>query len=365
MVARALAAADIIRNVNANVAPVFTLRHLAHEADADYGLLRAVVRRKIDDPYRVFRISKRQSYPGEKRFRVIAVPEPHLLRTQRWITCNILAAVRPHSASVAFSPNDSIRAAAELHCSAKWLIKLDVRNFFESISEINVYRVFRHLGYQPLIAFEMTRLCTRVGSPTSFRLAERWSSDLGRRPVIAAYQAALMGHLPQGAPSSPMLANLAVREFDAKVTEIAATHGLTFNRYADDLIFSTPSRDFARKRCSTVIDEVYQAMWGAGLSPNITKTVVSPPGARKIVLGLNVEAATPRLPREFKDRLRQHLHYLLRPDVGPIHHARAKGFVSTLGLKHHLQGLVSFARQIEPEYGRSCAESLAVVRWPI
>jgi hypothetical protein len=173
-----------------------------------------------------------------------------------------------------------------------------------------------------------------------------------------------MGHLPQGAPSSPMLANLAVREFDVEVTQIADRYGLTFTRYADDLIFSTSSRDFTRKQCSLVVDEVYQAMWGAGLSPNITKTLVSPPGARKIVLGLNVEGETPHLPREFKDKLRQHLHFLLRPDVGPVHHARAKGFASTVGLKHHLQGLVSFARQIEPRYGRSCAESLALVAWP-
>ncbi len=222
MVAHALGAAEIIRSVNAEATPVFTLRHLAHEADANYGLLRLIVRRSIKDPYRVFRVRKRPSYPGEKRFRVIAVPEPHLLRTQRWITRNILAAVRPHSASVAFSPNDSIRTAAELHCSAKWLIKLDVRNFFESISEINVYQVFRHLGYQPLVAFEMTRLCTRVGAPTSFRLSERWRSDFERRPVIAAYQVTRMGHLPQGAPSSPMLANLAVREFDMEVTQIAS-----------------------------------------------------------------------------------------------------------------------------------------------
>ena len=365
VVANALAAAEIIRDINAEVAPVFTLRHLAHEADADYGLLRAIVRRSIVDPYRVFRIRKRPSYPGEKRFRMITVPEPHLMRTQRWITRNILAFVRPHTASVAFSRDDSIRAAAELHCSAKWLIKLNVRNFFESISEINVYRVFRQLGYQPLIAFEMTRLCTRVGAPTSLRLTERWRSDLGRRPVIAAYQATRMGHLPQGAPSSPMLANLAVRALDIETTQIAARHDLTFTRYADDLIFSTLSRDFTRRQCSTVINEVYEAMSRAGLSPNITKTLVSPPGARKIVLGLNVDAVSPRLTREFKDNLRQHLHFLLRPDVGPVLHARAKHFASVLGLKHHLQGLVSFACQIEPQYGRRCAEQLAMVAWPI
>jgi len=91
VVTRALAAAGFVHSVNAGLAPIFTLRHLAHEADVDYGLLRAVVRRQNEDPYRVFRIRKRPSYPGELRFRVIAVPEPHLLQTQRWITRNILS----------------------------------------------------------------------------------------------------------------------------------------------------------------------------------------------------------------------------------------------------------------------------------
>src|SRR5438067_1078747 len=91
VVANAIATAEHTVAVNPALSPLFTLRHLAHLTGADYGVLRAIAARANDDPYRVFRIRKRPAYDGEKRFRIIAVPNPSLLRTQRWITQRILA----------------------------------------------------------------------------------------------------------------------------------------------------------------------------------------------------------------------------------------------------------------------------------
>jgi len=365
VIANAIATAEVTLAVNPALSPVLTLRHLAHEAGVDYGLLRGIVTRANESPYRIFRIRKRPSYPGEERFRVIAVPNPGLLRTQRWITQRILAHAKPHAASVAYRKRDTIVAAAKPHCGCRWLIKMDVRNFFESISEIAVYKVFRSLGYQALIAFEMTRICTRLGAPTRLRNADRWRSHMWKRPTIVAYATMRMGHLPQGAPTSPMLANLALRGFDQAVSAIANRYGLIYTRYADDLALSTDDVHFSRERCQAAIGEIYAEMGRAGLSPNVTKTRVTPPGARKIVLGLLVDGEQPRLPREFKTKMRQHIHFLMRPDVGPSQHAYARGFASVIGLKHHLWGLVSFAKQVEPEYGVACAKKVREVFWPI
>jgi hypothetical protein len=161
-----------------------------------------------------------------------------------------------------------------------------------------------------------------------------------------------------------MLANFAVRNFDAAVTAIARREGLIYTRYADDLTLSTRNDDFTRARASRVIGQIYATMGRSGLSPNTTKTHVSPPGARKVVLGLLVDGTAPRLTREFKLNLRRHLYYLCRRDFGPSAHARARGFAATLGLKHHVQGLVAFARQIEPDYGQRCSDLLSTVEWP-
>jgi RNA-directed DNA polymerase len=74
------------------------------------------------------------------------------MMTQRWIAHYILNSQAVHHCSFAFSPGASIRKCAARHVGARWLIKLDVVGFFGSITEIQVYRVFRSLGYQPLIA---------------------------------------------------------------------------------------------------------------------------------------------------------------------------------------------------------------------
>ena len=285
LVNRAVATARQVLAINADLQPVLTLRHLAYLAHADYRFLRAIVERSRREPYRVFRIRKRPSHIGERRFRVIAVPHPELMKVQRWITQRILAWVRPHAASVAFSKKDKLIEAARPHCGARWLIKLDVRNFFESITEIAVYRVFRSLGYQPLISLELARICTRVGQLTSYRRRDRWNVT-HFRAKIGMYRTSRMGHLPQGAPTSPMLANLAVRLFDEAVQEIADTHGFIFTRYADDITLSSRDPDLDKARCTAVIGKIYKTMAEFGLSPNLTKTRVATPGARKIVLGL-------------------------------------------------------------------------------
>jgi hypothetical protein len=371
VVANALAVAGRVAAVDPNLPAVFTLNHLAHLTGVEYGLLRAMASRANLDPYRVFRIRKRPSHLGEVRFRIIAVPNPGLLKVQRWITQAILSKAKPHAASVAYSKGDTLLAAVEPHCGARWLIKLDVRSFFESISEVAAYRVFTSLGYQPLISLEMARLCTRLGGFTMRRAHEQWRVKSWTWTTIAAYtvwrpdRGPRLGHLPQGAPTSPMLANLASREFDGLVDEVARKHGLTYTRYADDLALSTRDEAFSRVQCSKVLGEVYAAMGKAGFSPNATKTRVSSPGSRKIVLGLLVDGPKPRLPREFKTQMRQHIHFVTRADVGPISHARARGFASVTGFRHHLQGLVSFALQVEPSYGAVCASALSGVDWPL
>jgi len=370
VLAHALATAEELRKVSSNLPPVFTLAHLAHQAGVDYGVLRRIAERSPHEPYRVFRIRKRAAHPNERRYRHIAIPSANLMKAQRWITQAILSKATPHPASVAFSKGDTLVAAASPHCGCRWLIKMDVRNFFESINEIAAFRVFRSLGYQPLISLEMARICTRLAGWSGRRATDRWRVDL-RWTVIEAYQAyrvdpgPLLGHLPQGAPTSPMLANLAMRAFDAEASQIARRHGMIYTRYADDLTFSTTDAAFSGARCSRVIGEVYGLMGEVGLSPNVTKTRVTPPGSRKIVLGLLVDGDQPRLTRDFRALMRQHLYYLQKPDVGPVRHAKSRGFASVGGLRNHLRGLATFARQIDKVYGEACLRAMDDVPWPI
>lgn len=287
------------------------------------------------------------------------------MKVQRWVVENVLKRVPAHEASVAFSKDDTLYKAVKPHCSAKWLVKLDIRQFFESISEASVYRVFRSLGFERLISFELARLCTRNDGGLTHRAGQWVNVGWNDEYVITQYRQEWQGHLPQGAPTSPMLANLACRDLDERLSELANLHGVRYTRYADDMTFSSSDATFGRARAASVIGSAYEQLAIHGLAPNKTKTSVTPPGGRKIVLGLSVEEKTPRLTREFKALLRQHLHYMLHEDFGVVRHAENRGFVSITGLRHHLEGLLAFAAQIEPAYAARLKGKFASVQWPL
>jgi len=378
----AISVANEIVSIDSRLPPIFSLNHLAYLTDTDHSFLRMVVSRSLDDPYHTFQLRKgiefekvekfsrdlgvkipheRVSRNHGRGFRTICVPSPKLMQTQKWISKNILMMIKPHEASVAYANGSKIVDAAKLHCGCQWMIKLDVRNFFESISEQSAYYVFKEAGYQPLVAFEMARICTRVSGRKKNR---SWRSNSWQYDKIDIYKAAQLGHLPQGAPTSPMLSNLAMRKFDSQLMIIATNHRLYYTRYADDVCLSTDRKDFSRGEAAKVISDIYTIMNQFGLSPNLAKTRVVSPGARKMVLGLLVDRDKPRLSREFRARIRQHIHYITHPGYGPVEHSLNRGFSSVWGLRNHVEGLIAHACQVDPEYGDECKNKLKDVKWP-
>lgn len=360
LIAAAQAIAVEIKRRNSDLPVILSLGHLAHLADVNLEMLSNVVKRQ-DDPYRVFRVKKR-AIPGgtaaPRRFRTICVPGPGLMRVQRWIAQNILNAVSPHSASFAFEPNKDLVGAARRHTGCRWLLKMDVLNFFESITERQVYAVFRSLGYGALIAFELARLCTRLHThnfpPTS-------KGRHGREGILP-YTRALQGHLPQGAPTSPMLANLAVMELDARLEALAERLGWIYTRYADDLAFSTAGQS-SRGRALSLAALTGRELTSFGLKANRHKTSVMPPGARKILLGVLIDRERPRLSREFRNNLETHLYALDHPKIGASAHRVRRGFASIIGMRKHIAGLIAFAHQVDPSYARPLYSRFDQIDW--
>lgn len=361
----AIAASRQTVAVNSSLPPILTLNHLAHLTQVPYKHLRDYVTRDIES-YRIFRVRKR-ARPGQPTtFRVICVPPPSLATAQRWIARHVLAKARPHTASTAFTPGSTLIDATAPHCGSRWIVKVDVQRFFESISEIDCYRVFRSLGYQPLVSFELARLCTRIGNVRRPHSAIKWrrKSPISKSK-IPKYALRAIGHLPQGAATSPMLANLVMREADALMTRLADRLGLTYTRYADDLTFSTSDPKVDRQTARKTINEVYTILRRFGFMPNIAKTTIASPRSRKIVLGLQVDQDKPRLTRAFKMTMRMHMYYLERKDVGPLVHAERRGFSAVAGMRNYLMGLAAYAIQIEPDYGRDLRARLEALEWPV
>lgn len=348
---------DRFKELQPNLPAILSLNHLAKRVDIPYRTLRlAVMRNEPSRAYRHFQIRKRS---GGKR--VISVPNPDLMRLQRWIGKHILSRQTDHVCSHAFSPCSSIVRCANRHTGARWLIKMDITNFFGSISEIDVYQVFSDIGYRPLVSFELARLTTCVMNGSPRYGLSKWRSST-RHMVISDYTYPVIGHLPQGAPTSPMLSNLVMRPHDAEIKLISDTFGLTYTRYSDDMTFSTRD-DFSRMDSMDLVRRVRSFLITLGFQLNPSKTVISPPGARKIVLGLNVDGTEPRLTRDFKSKLRQHLYYLRK--FGPSTHRDRRDFESIRGMKQHIRGLIDFSAMVDSKLARKMLNEFNKVDWPL
>src|ERR1035438_7086370 len=207
------------RTQDKDLPPILTLGHLAFQIDIPYWKIRQYVTResRILDSYiyrytgyRTFNIKKKlKRKRKEVEYRVISVPEIDLMKTQRWIDKFILTKIDTSPFSYAFTMGKSISDCAEQHLGCKWLIKIDLRNFFESLYEIQVYKIFKDCGYNNLVSFELARICTK-STKSKLRLEYNyWRTKRSMR--ITEYNRIDIGHLPQGAPTSPKLANLIVK----------------------------------------------------------------------------------------------------------------------------------------------------------
>lgn len=249
-------------------------------------------------------------YPLQKgaKIRWIEAPGTHLKVIQRSLLDHTLYALRVTDYAHGFVPGRSIVTNAKLHVQKQWVVTLDIKNFFPSITSQQVRGVLDGLGGEPEVLAAMTRLFTRHG------------------------------RLPQGAPTSPHLANLVASALDQRLGEAVAAMGWVYTRYADDLTFSgdTPPQGLVR--------EVEHQLNRHGFRAARGKTHVMGRSQRQVVTGLVVNDRV-RLPKPQRRRLRAMLH-------------RADGLGDPEAFDPVLQGHLAFARFVSREAYQWEAEQL-------
>jgi RNA-directed DNA polymerase len=328
-----------------NLPPIYDLKHITHYTGVGYSYLRAVISRK-HSPYNPYSIPKRS---GGMRF--IHAPEGGIKRVQRWISSEILSDLIPHWRCFSFHKHSSIKQCAAEHSLSRWLIKIDIERFFESVSEIQVYKLFRKLGYKPLVSFELARICSISPSHIIGNHSKRWvlynkgKGELPYKRETVKY----IGRLPQGAPTSPQISNLIFYDIDDVFQKIAEENGLVYTRYADDITFSSSKRKFCRDDALSIVSQVNSVLIKNGYNPQHKKLKIIPPGSKKIVLGLEVSENEPRLQKSYVDKIETHLRGM---DVfGITQHASHRKFRSAIGMLDHVRGLINYASFIEPKRG--------------
>ncbi|MGN7966625.1 reverse transcriptase family protein [Microbacterium sp. 22179] len=315
---------------------LLTLNHLALSANADWADLRNTVRR-TGSPYRPIRIRKNSG-----GYRNLLSPNDELRKVQRWVLDNILVHSPRHPDSFAYFEKVTTRECAERHVGATWMLKTDLHDFFPSVTERQVYRVFAELGYSPLLAFELARLCTWP----SQRSPATWLNPNDSRP----YARTVEGVLPQGAPTSGALANAVSRRLDKSLSGLALQHGLVYTRYSDDLTLSG-SGEFSRKYAAALVPKVRALVERCGFNLHQKKTRIIPPGARKVVLGIVVNETGLGIMSEQKRRVDLYIHSVAK--YGPAEFARHRKFDSALAMINHVEGWLAYLSHIDATWTRT------------
>lgn len=218
------------------------------------------------------------------------------------------------------------------------MIKADLHNYFPSISERKVYRVFESLGYSRLLSFELARLCTWPKARDSTRSNTRRSFP---------YMTGAEGVLPQGAPTSGALANAATWSLDCALSEFAATNGLVYTRYSDDMAFSS-SDVFDRPRAAGLISQFRRIVTSSGLYLHEKKTKIVPPGSRMMLLGMLVTSEGVGILPEHRRRIELYIHSVER--YGAVEFSAVRGFDSALSFLNHVYGWLAYLSHIDPQW---------------
>lgn len=276
--------------------------------------------------------------------RLLEVPRRRLREAQRRVLHAILDGVPPHPAAIGFVRGRSVVDHARAHAGSEVVIGLDLADFFASVSRARVRAVFVALGYPLGVARLLAGLATNL-TPRS----ERPPSI--ERDAWAHLRAA---HLPQGAPTSPALANLVLHGLDVRVAAFARTIGARYSRYADDVVLS--GGDTLARASSRVLATVSAIVIEEGFTPRWRKTRVMRASARQRVGGLVVNAA-PAVARAERERLEATLVNCARH--GPAGQNRA----GVSDLRAHLEGRVAWVAQAHAGHGEKLRALLACIDW--
>jgi hypothetical protein len=283
--------------------------------------------------------------------RLLETPKPQLKDLQRRILAEILDRIPVHRAVHGFVKGRSIATFAAPHTGKTVVLRLDLDHFFPAFPAARIQALFRTLGYPEPVADRLGGICSNSAPRSLWRdrpaefAPQLWNDarTLYMRP-----------HLPQGAPTSPALANLMAFHLDCRLTGLARSAGAVYTRYADDLAFSG-GVDFHR------VVERFSAHAAAialeeGFSVNHHKTRIMRRGTRQALAGIIVNEGL-NLRRRDLERLEAILTNCVRRGSASQNRDNHPDF------RAHLEGRIGYVKMINPEKARRLKAIFHSIHW--
>ena len=277
------------------------------------------------------------------RPRLLETPRPRLRALQRRLLAEVLAPIPVSTAAHGFEPGRSALTGARPHVGADVLISLDLAAFFASVAAHRVHGLFRSAGYPEPVAWLLTGLAT-----TATPVPVLSGAPAGLRTALA------VPHLPQGAPSSPALANRVAARLDRRLAGLAGTLDAAYTRYADDLTIS--GGPALARSVGRVLDGVGRIVAEEGFRLQPAKTRVQRSGGRQTVTGIVVNTL-PNVRRDQYDALKALLHN------AAVHGPASQNRSGHPDFRAHLTGRVAWVAAVHPARGARLRAVLDRIDW--
>lgn len=256
--------------------------------------------------------------------REISSPSLELKSFQRWILDNIVKNMHVSEHAYGFLDDISIYDNAHNHINMECVINLDLKDFFPTITQETVFRIFSYYGYTKQVSFFLARLCTYKGV------------------------------LPQGSPVSPALSNITCLKLDKRLGLLIDKFEGIYSRYADDITIS------GRKAITNCIPIVEEIITDEKFKINEKKSRIAYKYQRQNVTGLNVNNGKVTIPKIYRNQVKSEIYYCKKYGVDN-HLKRIKSDKSFY--KEHLYGKVYFINMVNKIEAKKLFEELDSINW--
>ena len=226
------------------------------------------------------------------------------------------------------------------HVGQGVVLNLDLKDFFPTVSYRRVRGLFQSFGYSPAVATVLGLLCTEAPRrKVGFDGAEWWVAIAERC-------------LPQGAPTSPAIANAISRKLDRRLRGRLAKKGWVYTRYADDLSFS--KKTFTRGELGFVHASIRHVVQDEGFALNPKKGRAQGQGGRQDVTGIVVNVK-PGVPRDELKRLRAILHQANKTGLEAQNRDKVSDY------RRVLEGKIAYVMMVDRAKGQKLKAALDAV----
>lgn len=267
--------------------------------------------------------------------RVILAPKTELKALQRKVLRDVLEHIPASGVAHGFISGRSIITNAQPHVGKKFVLNLDLKDFFPTITYPRVRGLFISWGYSFSVASVLALLCTEHDREAFERSRETYWISIGPRALV------------QGAPTSPALANLAAWRLDQRLNGLAHKHGFDYTRYADDLTFSGDSLD----KTLRILAAAQRIIATEGFAVNGKKTRLLRRTGQQTVTGIVVNDKL-NVPRTLRRQLRAILHNAAKTGLAAQNRDGRDHFEA------YLRGMIGFINEANPLEANRLAEQL-------